>query len=122
MPLLAAGPSAPWALLHRAPDALGGGRHRHIGDAERGERVEDRAHGCRRRSDRAAFAHTLGAQRVGCAGDGACILRLQRSQVSRRRQDIGGAETAENWTHKRSPDAVPIAVLHVIQLPHEIAR
>ena len=42
--------------MHRAPDALGGGRHWHIGDAERGEGVEDCVHYGRRRGDGAAFA------------------------------------------------------------------
>jgi hypothetical protein len=39
----------------RARCARGGG-HGEVGDAERGEGVEDRVHHCRRRSDRAAFA------------------------------------------------------------------
>jgi len=33
--------SARWALAEGAPDALGGGGHRHIGDAARGEGVEE---------------------------------------------------------------------------------
>src|SRR5262249_5185998 len=56
--------SASRAPADRAPDALGGGGHRHVGDAERGEGVEDRVHHCRGRSDGAAFADTFGAERV----------------------------------------------------------
>ena len=56
MPLLAAGASAPWVLLHRAPDAFGGGGRGQVGDAERGEGVEDRVHDRGRAGYGAAFA------------------------------------------------------------------
>jgi len=55
--------------LAGAPDALWGGGHRHIGDAERGERVEDRVHHRRRRSDGDVFAHTFGAKGIRRARD-----------------------------------------------------
>jgi hypothetical protein len=55
-------------LLEGAPDALGGGGHRHIDDAERGEGVEDRVHYCGRRGDGAAFADTFDAERVRVLG------------------------------------------------------
>jgi hypothetical protein len=57
--------------LAGAPDAFGGGGHRHIGDAERGEGVEDRVHDTRGAGDGAAFADTLGAEWVCRARDGA---------------------------------------------------
>ena len=38
----------PRMLAHGAPDAAWGGGHRQIGDAERGQRVEDRVHHGRR--------------------------------------------------------------------------
>ena len=50
-----------------APDALGGGGHWDVGDAERGEGVEDCVHHCGGRGDGAAFAHAFGAQWV-CRG------------------------------------------------------
>ena len=54
-----------------APDALRGGRHRQVGDAERGEGVEDRVHYRRCAGDRAAFADTFGAERGSwCWGRG----------------------------------------------------
>jgi len=50
---------APRVLANSAPDALGGGRHWHVGNAERAERVEDRIHDRRCRGDGAAFADSF---------------------------------------------------------------
>src|SRR5436309_14454058 len=69
---------------HYAPDALWGSGHRDVGDAERGEGVEDRVHYRRRAGDGAAFADTFGAQWVCRAGDGAEIDADRRQHVGAR--------------------------------------
>src|ERR1700693_4563614 len=56
----------PPALLDRGPDAFGSCGHVDMADAERApERVHDRVHHRRARSDRAGFAGALHAERVG---------------------------------------------------------
>src|SRR5262249_24362004 len=72
-------------VLHRAPDAFGGGEHRHAGDAERSERVEVRVHDDRRRGDGAAFADVLDAERVCRARDRAEVDRGPGQCVGARR-------------------------------------
>src|SRR5215468_5070413 len=49
------------------------------------------------------------------------LLRMQRGEVGRRRQQIISAEIGEYRNHERSPKAIPVAVLHVIELPRGIA-
>jgi len=49
-------------------------------------------------------------------------LRMYRGEVGRRRQQIISAEIGEYRSHERSPKAIPVAVLHVIELPRGIAR
>ena len=92
------GMSAARGAADRAPDALGGGGHRQAGDAERGEGRRGSRSLPSVLASGAASPTPLAPSGFCSAGDGAYILRRQRSQVSRRRQDIGGAETAENWT------------------------
>src|ERR1700731_2366017 len=48
-----------------APQALGGGRHRHVANAERLQRVDKRVADRRHRADGAGFAGALDAERVG---------------------------------------------------------
>ena len=50
------------------------------------------------------------------------LLRLQRCEVSGRGQQIFRAEVGNDGSHERSPGPVPVATLHVIELPHKIAR
>src|ERR1700747_3095921 len=50
------------------------------------------------------------------------LLRMQRGEVGRRRQQIISAEIGDYSSHERSPKAIPVAVLHVIELPRGIAR
>src|SRR5262245_29362161 len=49
-------------------------------------------------------------------------LRLQRGEVGARRQEIFRAEMGNDGSHKRCPKPVPVAALHVIELPYEVAR
>ena len=89
--------SDPCFPAHCAPDALRGGGHWDVGDAERGEGVEDRIHDGRGCSDGAAFADTLGAERVRRTGDRAEIDRDSRQCVSARDgviQQCAGQELA----------------------------
>ena len=82
---------------HCAPDALGGGGHRHVGNAERGEGIEDRVHHGGSARDGATFADTFGAQRVGRARHRAEIDRDSRQCVSARDgviQQCAGQELA----------------------------
>ena len=50
------------------------------------------------------------------------LLRMERCEVGRRRQQIISAEIGDYGSHERSPKAIPVAVLHVIELPRGIAR
>src|SRR5712691_3973374 len=49
-------------------------------------------------------------------------LRPQRGEIGRRRQEIIRAEVGDDWSHQRRPSPVPVAMLHVIELPRNIAR
>src|SRR5262245_63999352 len=49
-------------------------------------------------------------------------LRLQRREIGARRQEIFRAEMGNDGSHERGPKSVPVAALHVIQLPHKVAR
>src|SRR5215471_2691148 len=49
-------------------------------------------------------------------------LRLQRGEIGRRVQYVILTELADHRSHQRRPGAGPIAVLHVVELPPEIAR
>src|SRR5262245_39551542 len=70
--------------LDRAPDLLGGGRHRQVGDAERGQRVDDRVDHRGRHADRAALADALDAARVvGARRD--VVADLEVRQIGRAR-------------------------------------
>src|SRR5262249_31194392 len=50
------------------------------------------------------------------------LLREERGEVARRRKQIISAEMGDYGSHERSPKAIPVAVLHVIELPRGIAR
>src|SRR5215468_9277245 len=50
------------------------------------------------------------------------LLRMERGEVGRRRQQIISAEIGDDSGHERSPKAIPVAMLHVIELPRGIAR
>src|SRR5579862_7087025 len=52
-------------VADRAPDALRGGRHVDVADAELAERVDERIHHRRQRTGASGFAASLGAERVG---------------------------------------------------------
>src|ERR1700751_5030923 len=47
---------------------------------------------------------------------------MERAEVGRRRQQIISAEVGDDSGHERSPKAIPVAMLHVIELPRGIAR
>src|SRR3984893_4064305 len=47
---------------------------------------------------------------------------MERDEVGRRRQQIISAEIGDDGSHERSPKAIPVAMLHVIELPRGIAR
>ena len=53
-------------------------------------------------------------------GTGPCLW-LQGREICSRREQIGSAQTADDWSHQRSPGAVPVAVLHVIEVPYDVA-
>src|SRR3954463_8910360 len=73
--------------LDRPPDLLGGGRHRDVGDAEGGQRVDDRVDHRRRDADRAALADALDAERVvGARRD--VVADLEVRQVGRARHAV----------------------------------
>src|SRR4029077_21143031 len=50
------------------------------------------------------------------------FLRLNRSEVSGRRQNILWAEMGDDGSHERSPSPVSVTTLHVIELPRKLAR
>jgi hypothetical protein len=94
--------------VHRSPHPLGRRRHRHIGDAERGQRVEDRVHHGWRRSDRTPFADALDAGRVGRAGHPAPSRRsgyVLSPIDGRQRQPGSGKERP--WAHRDDDNIRP---------------
>src|SRR4029077_14956046 len=101
-----------------APDALRGRRHRQVGDADRGEGVEDRVHYRRCAGDRAAFADTFGAERVRGAGDGAEIDIDRRHHVGAQDavihqcagQELAVVAVVEDILDQRLADALRDAV------------
>src|SRR5262249_30258583 len=50
------------------------------------------------------------------------LLRMERGEVGRRRQQIIRAEMGDDSGHERSPKAIPVAMLHAVELPRGIAR
>ena len=50
------------------------------------------------------------------------VLRLQRREVGGRGQHVFLADVGNDVGHERSPSPVPVATLHVIKLPHKVAR
>src|SRR5215475_1063218 len=73
--------------LDRPPDLLGGGRHREVGDAERGQRVDDRVDHRGRDADRATLSDALDAERVvGARRD--VVADLEVRQVGRARHAV----------------------------------
>src|SRR5262249_48000931 len=52
----------------------------------------------------------------------AAARRAERGEGGRRRQQMTSAEIGDYSSHERSPKAIPVAVLHVIELPRGIAR
>ena len=50
------------------------------------------------------------------------FLRLQRGQIGGGRQQIIRAEIGDDRNHERGPGSGPVAVLHVVELPRDVAR
>src|SRR5215472_11113073 len=71
--------------------------------------------GARREPPDRFFGHASARASAG-------LLRMERGEVGRRRQQIISAEIGHYSGHERSPKAIPVAVLHVIELPRGIAR
>src|SRR3954471_2933190 len=87
--------------LDRPPDLLGRGRHREVGDAERGQRIDDRVDHGGRDADRAALADALDAERVvGARGD--VVADLEVRQVGRARHAV---------VHERSGGQLALGVV-----------
>src|SRR5262245_13695716 len=69
---------------------------------------------------RAALAPELGF--AICRDAGLFVLRLQRREVGACCQQIVYPESGHDGGHERSPGAVAVAALHVVELSHEVAR
>src|SRR5262245_47768722 len=57
-----------------------------------------------------------------CVYPNSAGLWLQRGEIGAGRQQIVRPEMGNDGGHERGPGPVPVAALHVIELPHGVAR